>query len=200
VEHDIWAVSDSPYEHMVFAGHHHEIATWPGMRERTITISSLSKTYSATGWRIGWIVAPPDLTNAIRQVHDCLTVGTAAPLQAAAAVGFAFDADYYNHFTSLYKQKRDFLCNALRDAGFKFSVPEGAYYILADFSDISDLDDVTFAKWMTQEIGIATVPGSGFFANPENGRIYTRFAFCKKQETLDDAASRLAGLKAALAG
>jgi aminotransferase len=200
VEHDVWAVSDAPYEHMVFAGHHHEIATWPGMRERTITISSLSKTYSATGWRIGWIVSPAGLTNAIRQVHDFLTVGAAAPLQAAAAVGFAFDADYYNHFTILYKQKRDFMCAALREAGFKFAVPEGAYYIFADFSDISDLDDVTFAKWMTQEIGIATVPGSGFFANPEHGRIYTRFAFCKKQETLDDAAARVAELKAALAG
>lgn len=200
IEHDVWAVSDAPYEHMVFAGHHHEIATWPGMRERAITISSLSKTYSATGWRIGWIISPREVTDAIRQVHDYLTVGAAAPLQTAAAVGFAFDADYYNHFTVLYKQKRDFMCAALRDAGFKFTVPEGAYYVFADFSEISDLDDVTFAKWMTQEIGVATVPGSGFFANRENGRKFTRFAFCKKQETLDDAARRLAGLKAALAG
>ncbi len=199
VEHGVWAISDSPYEHMIFAGHHHEIATWPGMRERTITISSLSKTYSATGWRIGWIVSPQGMTDAIRQVHDFLTVGAAAPLQTAAAVGFAFDADYYNHFTNLYKQKRDFMCAALRDAGFKFAVPDGAYYVFADFSEISDLDDVTFAKWMTQEIGVATVPGSGFFNNAEAGRTFTRFAFCKKQETLDDAAHRLSGLKAALA-
>jgi aminotransferase len=200
VEHGVWAISDSPYEHMIFAGHHHEIATWPEMRERTITISSLSKTYSATGWRIGWIISPQGMTNAIRQVHDFLTVGAAAPLQTAAAVGFAFDAEYYNHFTTLYKHKRDFMCAALRDAGFKFTVPDGAYYVFADFSEISDLDDVTFAKWMTQEIGVATVPGSGFFKNPEDGRKYTRFAFCKKQETLDDAAHRLSGLKAALAG
>jgi aspartate/methionine/tyrosine aminotransferase len=199
IEHDAWAITDAPYEHMVYAGHHHEIATWPGMRERTITISSLSKTYSCTGWRIGWIIAPPAQTGPIRKVHDFLTVGAPAPLQTAAAVGFAFDAEYYNHFTTMYKQKRDYMAGVLREAGFKFSVPEGAYYIFADFSEISDLDDVTFAKWMTQEIGVATVPGSSFFSNKEDGRRFTRFAFCKKPETLENAAERLAGLPAALA-
>ena len=134
---------------MVYAGHHHAMATWPGMRERTITISSFSKTWSGTGWRIGWIIAPPAQTGPIRKIHDFLTVGAPAPLQTAAAVGFAFDADYYNHFTLEYKARRDFMSNVLREQGFEFAVPEGAYYIFADFSKISDLDDVTFAKWMT---------------------------------------------------
>src|SRR3954470_5173916 len=194
-KHDVWAIPDSPYEHMVYAGHHHEIATWPGMRERTVTISSLSKTFSCTGWRIGYAVAPEAQTNAIRKVHDFLTVGAPAPLQAAAAVGFAFDADYYNHFTADYKARRDFLAGVLRDIGFEFSVPEGAYYIFADFSKLSELDDVTFAKWMTQEAGIATVPGSSFYANKEDGRKFVRFAFCKKFETLKRAEKRLRGLK-----
>jgi aspartate/methionine/tyrosine aminotransferase len=198
LEHDVWAITDGPYEHMVYVGHHHEIATWPGMRERTITISSLSKTWSATGWRIGWIIAPPAQTGPIRKIHDFLTVGAPAPLQTAAAVGFAFDAEYYNHFTASYKQKRDYMCGVLRDAGFTFATPEGAYYIFADFSQLSELDDVTFAKWMTQEIGVATVPGSSFYSRKEDGRMFTRFAFCKKQETLENAAERLAGLKAAV--
>ena len=198
VEHDAWAITDGPYEHMVYSGHHHEIATWPGMRERTITISSLSKTYSCTGWRIGWIIAPPAQTGPIRKVHDFLTVGAPAPLQTAAAVGFAFDAQYYNHFTNEYRARREFLCSVLREQGFEFSVPEGAYYIFADFSTLSQLDDVTFAKWMTQEIGVATVPGSSFYSNKEDGRAFIRFAFCKKQETLDHAADRLSRLRAKL--
>jgi aspartate/methionine/tyrosine aminotransferase len=198
IEHDAWAITDGPYEHMIYAGHHHEIATWPGMRERTITISSLSKTYSCTGWRIGWIIAPPEQTSPIRKVHDFLTVGAPAPLQTAAAVGFAFDAEYYNHFTNDYRAKREFMTKVLRDVGFEFATPEGAYYIFADFSKLSDLDDVTFAKWMTQEIGVATVPGSSFYSKKEDGRTFTRFAFCKKQETLDDAAERLSRLRAAL--
>lgn len=198
LEHDVWAITDSPYEHMVYSGHHHEIATWPGMRERTVTISSLSKTFSCTGWRIGYAIAPPAQTNAIRKIHDFLTVGAPAPLQAAGAVGFAFGPDYYNHFTADYKARRDFLCGVLRDVGFEFAVPEGAYYVFADFSKLSDLDDVTFAKWMTQEGGVATVPGSSFYANKEDGRKYTRFAFCKKFETLKRAEKRLRGLDALL--
>ena len=198
IEHDAWAITDGPYEHMVYTGHHHEIATWPGMRERTITISSLSKTFSCTGWRIGWIIAPPAQTGPIRKVHDFLTVGAPAPLQTAAAVGFTFDAEYYNRFTADYKKRRDFLGSVLREVGFTFSVPEGAYYIFADFSQLSDLDDVTFAKWMTQEIGVATVPGSSFYSRKEDGRSFVRFAFCKKQETLDGAAERLSRLRGAL--
>jgi aminotransferase len=196
IEHDAWAITDAPYEHMVYSGHHHEIATWPGMRERTITISSLSKTYSCTGWRIGWIIAPPAQTGPIRKVHDFLTVGAPAPLQAAAAVGFAFEPEYYNQFAANYKARRDFLCAVLREQGFEFSLPEGAYFVLTDFSPLSDLDDVTFAKWMAQEIGVATVPGSSFYSQKEDGRNFVRFAFCKKQETLDDAAERLSRLRA----
>jgi len=191
LKHDVWAITDSPYEHMVYAGHHHEIATWPGMRERTVTISSLSKTFSCTGWRIGYAIAPEAQTNAIRKVHDFLTVGAPAPLQAAAAVGFAFDADYYNHFTADYKARRDFLASVLRDIGFEFSVPEGAYYIFADFSKLSSDDDVTFAKWMAAEVGIATVPGSSFYSNKADGRDFVRFAYCKKFETLKRAEKRL---------
>jgi aspartate/methionine/tyrosine aminotransferase len=198
LEHDVWAITDSPYEHMVYSGHHHEIATWPGMRERTVTISSLSKTFSCTGWRIGYAVAPMAQTNAIRKVHDFLTVGAPAPLQAAAAVGFAFDADYFNHFTADYKARRDFMVTVLRDVGFEFEVPEGAYYIFANFSKLSDLDDVSFAKWMTAEGGVATVPGSSFYSNKADGRQFVRFAFCKKFETLKKAEKRLRGLGALL--
>ncbi|MBX6333581.1 MAG: aminotransferase class I/II-fold pyridoxal phosphate-dependent enzyme [Gemmatimonadaceae bacterium] len=193
-EHDAWAFTDSPYEHMVYVGHHHEIAMWPGMRERTVTISSLSKTYSSTGWRIGWAIAPAAQTGAIRKVHDFLTVGAPAPLQAAAAVGMAFDADYYNHFMLGYQERRDVLAAALGEAGFRFTVPEGAYYVLADFSPLSDLNDVEFAKWMVQEIGVATVPGSSFFSHKEAGAKYVRFAFCKKLETLERARERLSRL------
>jgi aminotransferase len=198
IEHDAWAITDSPYEHMVYAGEHREIATLPGMRERTITISSLSKTYSCTGWRIGWIIAPHEQTGPIRKVHDFLTVGAPAPLQAAAAIGFAFDAEYYNHFAAKYRERRDYMAGVLRDVGFTFAMPEGAYYIFADFTGLSDLDDVTFAKWMAQEIGVATVPGSSFFSRREDGRRFVRFAFCKKDETLRRAAARLANLQSSV--
>ena len=198
IEHDVWVFTDSPYEHMVYKGHHHEIATWPGMRERTVTISSLSKTWSCTGWRMGWAIAPQEETNAIRKVHDFLTVGAPAPLQTAAALGMAFDADYYNHFMLDYKARRDYLCGALLEAGFKFSIPEGAYYAFADFSDLSDMNDVDFAKWMASDIGVATVPGSSFFHEASLGRKYVRFAFCKRQETLERAVERLSELRAAV--
>jgi aminotransferase len=125
-----------------------------------------------------------------------LTVGAPAPLQAAAAVGFAFDAEYYNQFAAHYKDRRDFLCAVLKEQGFEFAMPEGAYFVLADFSPLSDFDDVTFAKWMTQEIGVATVPGSSFYSRKEDGRNFVRFAFCKKQETLENAAERLSMLRA----
>jgi aspartate/methionine/tyrosine aminotransferase len=200
LKHDVWAITDSPYEHMIYAGHHHEIATWPGMRERTVTISSLSKTFSCTGWRIGYAIAPAAQTNAIRKVHDFLTVGAPAPLQAAAAVGFAFDADYYNHFTTDYKARRDFLAGVLHEVGFEFSMPEGAYYIFADFSKLSSDDDVTFAKWMASEVGIATVPGSSFYSpGSDEGKRFVRFAFCKKFETLKRAEKRLMDLREMLA-
>jgi aspartate/methionine/tyrosine aminotransferase len=193
--HNFIVITDEIYEHLVYAGHHHPIATWPGMRERTVTISGLSKTFSCTGWRLGYAIAPRRLTSAIRKVHDFLTVGAPAPLQAAGAVGMAFDAEYYNHLQLAYKQRRGVMATALSKAGFKFTMPSGAYYILADFSEIAPKkDDREFALWLAEEIGVATVPGSSFYSEPEFGRSVVRFAFCKTFETLGKAAERLARL------
>jgi aspartate/methionine/tyrosine aminotransferase len=189
---DVWAITDEIYEHIRYAGQHHVIATWPGMRERTVTISGLSKTFSCTGWRLGYAIAPAVQTAAIRKVHDFLTVGAPAPLQAAGAVGLSFDADYFNHLALDYRARRHIMVEALAEAGFTFTVPEGAYYILADFSALSDKDDVSFAKWMCEEIGVAAVPGSSFYHHRELGRNLVRFAFCKRIDTLKRAADRLA--------
>jgi len=198
IEHDVTVFTDDPYEYITYAGQHHPIATWPGMRERTVTISSLSKTFSITGWRIGYAIASPEATSAIRKVHDFLTVGAPAPLQAAAAVGFAFDAEYFNHLSRDYRARRDLLGQALTDAGFRFTIPEGAYYFLADFSELSDARDTEFSLWLAREIGIATVPGSSFYHDRDGGSRYVRFAFCKKIETLEAAAERLAKIPAAV--
>jgi aspartate/methionine/tyrosine aminotransferase len=192
--HDVWVITDEPYEHIRYAGDHHVMATFPGMRERTITISSLSKTFSCTGWRLGYAIAPAKQTDAIRKVHDFLTVGAPAPLQAAGAIGFAFDADYFNHLALDYKARLNMLAPVLREVGFKFATPEGAYYIFADFSEISRSGDVSFAKWLVEEVGVATVPGSSFYNEKSDGRNFVRFAFCKKFETMKRAADRLADL------
>ncbi len=190
--HDFLIFTDEIYEHLVYAGHHHPIATWSGMRQRTVTISGLSKTFSCTGWRLGYAIAPRELSGAIRKVHDFLTVGAAAPLQAAAAVGMAFDADYYNHFQRAYKQRRDVMMNALVKAGFSCTAPDGAYYVLADFSAIdSKRNDREFAVWLAETIGVATVPGTSFYGDPGRGTSSVRFAFCKTFETLGRAAERL---------
>jgi aminotransferase len=196
VEHDVWAITDEVYEHIRYAGNHHPMATWPGMRERTITVSSLSKTFSCTGWRIGYVIAPPKQTEAIRKVHDVLTVGAPAPLQTAAAVGLAFDADYYNHMALDYRARRDVMVSALADAGFVFCVPEGAYYVLADFSALSSKSDRVFSQWMAKEIGVVPVPGSSFYHDKSLGRGLVRFAFCKKLETLEEASYRLRNMRA----
>ncbi|HET7585816.1 MAG TPA: aminotransferase class I/II-fold pyridoxal phosphate-dependent enzyme [Gemmatimonadaceae bacterium] len=208
VEHDVWALTDEIYEHITYAGHHHPLATFPGMRERTVTISGLSKTFSCTGWRLGYAIAPPTLSQHIRKVHDFLTVGAPAPLQAAGAVGMAFDAAYYNALAMEYHTRRDLLAAGLADAGFRFTLPEGAYYILADFSAVaaampSDAHsgteigaDTAFARWLTREIGVAPVPGSSFYHDPALGRTQVRFAFCKRLETLDAASRRLSALAA----
>ena len=165
-------------------------------RERTVTISGLSKTFSCTGWRLGYAIAPEAQSVAIRKVHDFLTVGAPAPLQAAAAVAMRFDADYYNQLARDYRERRDLLAGALTEAGFLFSLPQGAYYILADFSALSDTPDDVFARWMTADVGVATVPGSSFYGDGDLGRRFVRFAFCKKTETLARAAERLATLRA----
>jgi aminotransferase len=198
IRHDVWVITDEIYEHIRYAGEHHVMAMWPEMRDRTITISGLSKTFSCTGWRLGYTIAPAAQTGSIRKVHDFLTVGAPAPLQAAGAVGMHFDADYYNHLALDYRSRRTVLCDALTEAGFTFTQPEGAYYVLADFSGLSTMDDVKFAKWMCEEIGVATVPASSFYSNKELGRSMVRFAFCKKYETLKRAADRLATVRASI--
>jgi aspartate/methionine/tyrosine aminotransferase len=196
---DVVAITDEIYEHMVYEGEHISMATLPGMYERTITISGLSKTWSATGWRIGWTIAPPEITNAIRKVHDFLTVGAAAPLQEGAAHALGFPLEYYTNLTSMYREKRDFMLDFLKEAGFYTYEPKGAYYIMTDAADImartGHKDDVAFARWMIDAIGVATVPGSSFYRDREMGRTKIRFCFCKKPETLERARELLLRLK-----
>ena len=192
VEHDLLAITDEIYEHIIFAGGHIPLAGMAGMRERTIIISGLSKTFSVTGWRVGTIVAPPVLTGAMRKVHDFLTVGAPAPLQEACAAGLdSLGRDYYEGIARDYRERRDILHRGLRDVGFACSPPEGAYYIMADFSALSDLDDVAFSTFMARECGVAPVPGSSFYSRPERGAKLVRFAFCKQAETLERAVQRL---------
>lgn len=191
-QHDLLAITDEIYEHIYYEGEHIPLATFDGMRERTITVSGLSKTFSVTGWRIGTIIAPADLTDAIRKVHDFLTVGAPAPLQEACAVGIEeLGDDYYRDMVHDYRERRDVLHTALVEAGFGCRKPEGAYYVLADFSQLSDEDDDTFSRRMAREAGVAAVPGSSFYSRPELGRSLVRFAFCKRVETLRDAGDRL---------
>ena len=190
--HDAYAVTDEIYEHIYYEGTHVPLATLDGMRERTVTISGASKTFSVTGWRIGTIVAPPAATDAIRKVHDFLTVGAPAPLQEAIAVGIeTVGRGYYEGLARDYRRRRDVLCDGLVAAGFQLTPPEGAYYVLADFSGLSALPDDEFSYWLTREIGVAPVPGSSFYSRPELGRSLVRFAFCKTDETLQMAVGRL---------
>ncbi|HEV8612925.1 MAG TPA: aminotransferase class I/II-fold pyridoxal phosphate-dependent enzyme [Gemmatimonadales bacterium] len=193
--HDAWAVTDEIYEHIRYQGEHIPIATLPGMRSRTVTISGASKTFSITGWRIGTIVAPAGLTDAIRKVHDFLTVGAPAPLQEGLAVALeSLSQSYYDGLADAYRVRRDLLMEALEAARFRSVAPEGAYYILADFSALSDLPAPEFARWLTIEGGVATVPGTSFFSRPEDGNHLTRFAFCKTEELLREAVHRLHAL------
>ncbi len=198
-EFDAYAVTDEVYEHIVYDGHGHvPMATLPGMRDRTITVSGASKTFAVTGWRIGTIVAHPEVTDAIRKVHDFLTVGAPAPLQEGVAAGMeTLPAEYYDELGELYRRKRDIFYGSLVDAGFECAPPEGAYYILADFSNLSDLPDDRFAEWLTVEVGVAPVPGSSFFNDPNDGRRLVRFAFCKTDDLLEEAAERLSAVRAA---
>ena len=197
-EFDALAFTDDIYEHIVFEGEHIPLATLPGMAERTVSIHSMSKTYSVTGWRIGWTIAPPDLSVGIRRVHDFLTVGAAAPLQAAAVTAMGFPDAYYEDLVDGYRARRDLLLPALRAAGFRVHEPSGAYYVMTDIADLADdgEDDVAFALRLIRDPGVATVPGSSFFSRPELGRTKIRFAFPKRHETLDAAAERLSRLGA----
>ena len=191
-EHDVVVFTDDIYEHIVYAGEHIPLATLPGMAERTVAVNSLSKTYSVTGWRVGWVIAPPHLTAGIRKVHDFLTVGAAAPLQAAGTVALGFPSAYYEALASAYRERRDLLLEALATTGMRPFVPDGAYYVMADIGSVTDEDDVAFARRLTVDPGIATVPGSSFYSRPELGRAKIRFAFPKRHETLAEAAARLA--------
>jgi aspartate/methionine/tyrosine aminotransferase len=191
-----FAITDEIYEHMLYDGAKHiSLATLDGMRDRTITINALSKTYSVTGWRVGWAIAPPEVTASIRKVHDFLTVGAAAPLQEAGAVAMNFPADYYASIAAQYLVRRDRLLGILTDAGFACFKPRGAYYIMTDISAFGFPDDVTFAKYLVTEIGVAAVPGSSFYLDRTEGRHHLRFTFCKKESTFQAAAERLAKLR-----
>ena len=194
--HDAWAITDEIYEHICYEGEHVPIATLPGMRERTVTISGASKTYGVTGWRVGTIVAPAAATDAIRKVHDFLTVGAPAPLQEAVAVAIeSLGRDYYEGLAHAYRERRDVLIAGLRSAGFRCTSPQGAYYVLADFTALSDLTDEAFAEWLTRDIRVAPVPGSSFYSHPGLGRGQVRFAFCKTLPLLEDAVRRLAAIR-----
>jgi aminotransferase len=194
LEHDLVAFTDDIYEHIVYDGEHVPLATLPGMRERTVSLNSTSKTYSVTGWRVGWVVASPHLSAGIRKTHDFLTVGAAAPLQHAAAVALAFPQAYYDQLAADYRARRDTLLPVLRDVGFDVHEPAGAYYVMTDIRPLTDEDDVTFARRLIEDPGVATVPGSSFFSRSELGRTKIRFAFPKKLETLRAAADRLSKL------
>jgi aminotransferase len=192
---DVIAITDEIYEHMVFEGEHVSIATLDGMRDRTVTISGASKTYSVTGWRIGWCLAPPALSAAIRKVHDFLTVGAPAPLQEAAAVALSLPAEYYMRLMQGYRERREFLLPALEAAGFGTFQPHGAYYVMTDISSFGFANDVEFARHLVSTIGVAAVPGSSFYSDPAAGRQRLRFHFARRKETLEAAASRLARLR-----
>ena len=195
-EHDVIAVTDEIYEHIRYEGEHIPIATLEGMAERTVTISGASKTFSVTGWRVGWIVASPELTAAIRKVHDFVTVGAPAPLQEAIAAALDLSRPYYDRLATEYRARRDRLVRVLDAAGFSPNIPQGAYYVLCDIRPFGFDDDVAFAQWLVRDVGIAGVPGSSFFSRRELGRHLIRFTFCKTADVLDAAGSRLADARA----
>jgi aminotransferase len=194
LEHDLIALTDDIYEHIVYAGHHIPLATLPGMADRTVSIDSMSKTYSVTGWRVGWVIASPALSVGVRRAHDFLTVGAAAPLQQAAVTALGMPDAYYERLAADYRERRDVLLPALTEAGFRIHEPDGAYYVMTDIRDLTDEDDVTFARRLIRDPGVAGVPGSSFFSRPELGRTKVRFAFPKRLETLRAATDRLARL------
>ncbi|NWG02590.1 MAG: aminotransferase class I/II-fold pyridoxal phosphate-dependent enzyme [Syntrophaceae bacterium] len=190
------AVTDEIYEHILYDGAKHiSIASLPGMKDQTITINSISKTYSLTGWRVGWAIAPASLTSSIRKVHDFLTVGAPHPLQEAAATALRIDRSYYETLAKEYQERRDFLTQALDEAGFRIYRPHGAYYIMTDVKHFGVSDDVAFAIHLVEKFGIATVPGSSFYSRSSLGATKVRFCFPKKRKTLELAAEKLRNFK-----
>ena len=198
-EFDALCFTDEIYEHILYPREgaeiqHISMAQIEGMRERTVIVNSMSKTYSVTGWRVGYCIAPPEITNGIRKVHDFLTVGAAAPLQAAGAYALSLPQEYYDTMQKQYQVRRDLLLPVLEQSGFGTFAPDGAYYIMTDISKFGFADDVEFTRHLIREIGVACVPGSSFYSNPADGAQQVRFCFCKKDETLHSAAERLSKL------
>jgi aminotransferase len=195
-EFDALAITDEIYEHVIFDGARHIPMTQiPGMRDRCVLINSLSKTYGVTGWRVGWVLASPDLTDSIRKIHDFLTVGAASPLQAAGVVAMGLPDEFYKNVAAEYQKKRDLLTGYLTDAGFRCYRPSGAYYIMTDISGFGFEDDMTFMAYMAEKAGVVAVPASCFFLDPADGAQMVRFCFPKKYETLKEAGDRLHRLK-----
>src|SRR5262245_5261693 len=191
-EFDAYVFADEIYEYIIYSGQPHvSIATLPGMAERTVTISGLSKTFSITGWRLGYCIAPTDVTPGIRKVHDFLTVGAPHPLQMAAAEALAFPQSYYDELCAGYRRRREVLLPYLEKAGFKLTAPDGAYYVMTDAADLGATDDVEFVTRLVQKVGVAAVPGSSFYSPKELGKTKVRFMFAKREETLHEAGRRL---------
>ena len=194
IEYDAFVLTDEVYEHIVYAPHRHTyIASLPGMFERTLCCSSLSKTYSITGWRLGYVIAAPEVIDGARKVHDFLTVGAAAPLQEAAITALRFPDAYYTGLRDLYARKRALFCGYLDQVGLAYTRPQGAYYVMIDVSPFGWDDDMAFCEWLVREIGIAAVPGSSFFREPENR--YIRLHFAKSEQVLEEAGQRLLRLR-----
>ena len=194
---DVLAITDEIYEHIIYDGCRHvPMAAIDGMSDRTVTLNSLSKTYSVTGWRVGWAIAPPGLTGAIRKVHDFLTVGAAAPLQEAGAVALSFPETYYAALAAGYQRRRDMLLALIEPRGFVCFTPRGAYYVMTDIGGFGFADDVEFSRYLVEEVGVAVVPGSSFYHDPALGRTKVRFTFCKRDETLQEAGRRLQAVAA----
>jgi aspartate/methionine/tyrosine aminotransferase len=199
-EFDALCFTDEIYEHILYPRadrevEHISMAQLEGMKERTLVVNSMSKTYSVTGWRVGYVLAPADITSAVRKVHDFLTVGAAAPLQRAGAYALRLPPEYYEELGREYRRRRDLLLPVLEDVGFKVFRPDGAYYVMTDISAFGFSDDVEFTRHLIQQVGVACVPGSSFYSRPELGARQVRFCFCKKDETLEAAADRLRKLQ-----
>lgn len=195
-EYDALAITDEIYEHIVYdRAEHIVMMTLSGMRDRTVLVNSMSKTYSVTGWRVGWAIAAPDLSDSLRKVHDFVTVGAAAPLQQAGVLALGLGDEYYRKLAHDYAGRREMILSILESSGFRCFIPSGAYYVMTDISAFGFPNDVAFVRHLIEEIGVAAVPGSSFYLNPSDGAQQVRFCFCKKYETLEEAGKRLARLR-----